>query len=168
MNALMDHKHALLLEHAGLRGQAAGATNLVMALLHTAARIDRACAAQLATFDLTEGRLSVMLVVASNEGATPALIADRLGITRAAVTGLLDGLERQGFVVRQSSATDRRSSTISLTESGSATLERVSPIYGEWLTALTAGIDESAARATLSTLNALQRNVETFKPGAAQ
>ncbi|GAA2843068.1 MarR family winged helix-turn-helix transcriptional regulator [Leucobacter komagatae] len=164
----MDHKHALLLEHAGLRGQAAGATDLVMALLHTAARIDRACAAQLATFDLTEGRLSVMLVVASHEGATPALVADRLGITRAAVTGLLDGLERQGFVTRQGSATDRRSSTISLTESGSATLERVSPIYGEWLSALTAGIDDSAASAALATLDALQRNVEAFRSGAAQ
>lgn len=167
MNALMDHKHALLLEHAGLRGQAGGATDLLMALLHTAARIDRACAAQLATFDLTEGRLSVMLVVASNGGTTPAVIADRLGITRAAVTGLLDGLERQGFVTRQSSATDRRSSTISLTESGSAALERVSPVYGEWLTALTGGIDEVAASAALSTLDALQRNVEAFRPGAA-
>ncbi|GAA1566902.1 MarR family winged helix-turn-helix transcriptional regulator [Leucobacter aridicollis] len=178
MNSLLDHKHTLLLEHAGLSdargssadGNIAGGNNaeLVMALLHTASRIDRACAAQLAAFELTEGRLSVLLVTARHPGATPAFIADSLGVTRAAVTSLLDGLERQAYIMRRSSASDRRSSSIELTQSGSAALERIAPLYGDWLTALSRGIAPTDARATLAALDALHRNLDALDAEGAR
>lgn len=184
MNSLLDHKHTLLLEHAGLSdahgsstdsdiaGGSAGAVGnnaeLVMALLHTASRIDRACAAQLAAFELTEGRLSVLLVTARHPGATPAFIADSLGVTRAAVTSLLDGLERQAYIMRRSSASDRRSSSIELTQSGSAALKRIAPLYGDWLTALSRGIAPTHARATLAALDAFHRNLDALDAEGAR
>lgn len=192
MNALMDHKHSLLLEHAGLSrpggddsddgpgtdpgtgsgdnspdgngpiDKAAQNAALVMSLLHTAARIDKACAAELASFDLTEARLSVMLVVAREPKATPAFIASSLGVTRAAVTGLLDGLERQEYITRRGSASDRRSSAITLTSAGSAALDGLAPRYRDWLTALSAGITQADTRATFTALGILQQNVQAL------
>ena len=174
MKSLMDHKHELLLAHAGLAcdpesAQAPAAPEagptpeagpaLVMALLRTAALIDRACAAELGEYDLTEGRLSVLLVVASDPGATPAAIADQLGISRAAVTGLVDGLERQALIERQTVPGDRRSTAIALTPAGQDALDRIGPAYGSWLRQLADGVSPAAAGETAATLAVIQRNL---------
>lgn len=168
MTSLIDHKHALLLAHAGLAGDASGpdpgpeagsvaGAALIMALLRTSALIDRACAAELSAFDLTEGRLSVLLAIdARGADATPARIADELGISRAAVTGLIDGLARQELVARQASSTDRRSTSVALTEAGRDALDRIGPVYGSWLRELAAGVSPAAARGTIAALTAVQ------------
>lgn len=180
MTSLIDHKHSLLLAHAGLAPRPAdspatpsathaatqGAT-LVMAVLRTTALIDRACAAELAAFDLTEGRLSVMLAVAARDADTsetdahssPARIADELGISRAAVTGLIDGLERQGLIERRAHSSDRRSTTVCLTALGRDALDRIGPIYGAWLRDLARCITPAAATGTVAALSALQEKL---------
>ena len=45
---------------------------------------------------------------------TPAVIADRLGLTRAAVTSLVDRLAASHLVVRKPVATDRRTTLVEL------------------------------------------------------
>lgn len=157
MKSLIDHKQALLLEHA--QAQNPGA-QLIMSVLHTAALIDRACAEELAQFDLSEGRLSVLLAAASPGLATPAMLAERLGVTRASITGLVDGLEKQGLVNRISNPADRRSTTIEVTASGREALDRLAPIYGAWLQQLSAGITPHMATHTVNALAAIQSNVE--------
>ncbi|MDI6024510.1 MarR family transcriptional regulator [Leucobacter sp. UT-8R-CII-1-4] len=157
MQPLMQQKHELLLRHA--RQQSEGAT-LVMALLHTAALIDRACARELAAFDLSEGRLAVLLAIANTEtSATPALVAEQLGVTRAAVTGLIDGLERQGYLARVEHPSDRRSIVLKISPEGIDALDKIGPRYGTWLDELTAGMSKNALEGALGTLSAIQRNV---------
>jgi len=46
---------------------------------------------------------------------TPAELAEAAGVTRATMTGLIDTLERDGFVTRESDPNDRRMMTVSLT-----------------------------------------------------
>ncbi|MFC6356325.1 MarR family winged helix-turn-helix transcriptional regulator [Luethyella okanaganae] len=152
----MDQKHELLLEHA--RQQSKGA-RVVMALLHTASLIDRACATELSKFDLSEGRLSVLLAAAKSRGATPAFLAEQLGITRAAITGLVDGLERQGLIRRSAHPADRRSMTIEVTVPGQEVLDRLVPIYGAWLQELSTGISTEAADDALDVFAAIQHSL---------
>lgn len=157
MQPLMQQKHELLLRHAQQHGE--GAT-LVMALLHTAALVDRACSRELAAFELSEGRLAVLLAVANAETtATPALVAEQLGITRAAVTGLIDGLERQGYLARVVHPSDRRSIVLTISSAGTEALDKIGPRYGAWLGELSAGISSNALEGALATLAAIQRNV---------
>ena len=89
-----------------------------------------------ATFDvcfshygLSEGRFGVMMLLrTSSEGTlAPSELAERLNVTRGTITGLLDGLERTGLVVRQANAEDRRMLTVCLTQKGRELLERVIP-----------------------------------------
>lgn len=47
---------------------------------------------------------------------SPASIAEHLGYDRPTMTGIIDRLVRQGFVLRESNPSDRRSQTITLTE----------------------------------------------------
>lgn len=161
----MQQKHELLLRHAQHSGESA---KLVMALLHTAALIDRACAQELAAFELSEGRLALLLAVANAEElATPALVATQLGVTRAAVTGLIDGLERQHLLERVANGTDRRSIVLHLTETGRSVLNQIGPRYGEWLAVLSAGVDDDAVKRSLAALTAIQRNIANLEGGSA-
>lgn len=74
------------------------AARLVMTVLTTARRIDAACAELLARHDLLEGRLAALLAVSAEPGVTPRVLGDRLEVTSATVTGLLDRLERDRLV----------------------------------------------------------------------
>lgn len=153
----MQQKHELLLQHA--KQQSDGA-RLIMALLNTASMIDRACASELSAFELSEGRLAVLLAVANaEEAATPAFVAEQLGVSRAAITGLIDGLERQQLLQRAANGADRRSIVLHLTNTGRAVLDRIGPRYGEWLAALSDGIEGDALGGALAALGAIQRNV---------
>ena len=58
---------------------------------------------------------------------TPAELADRTGVTRATITGLVDTLERAGLVTRTPHPDDRRMMSIGLTKEGEKTLAQIMP-----------------------------------------
>src|SRR3954447_12637478 len=92
-----------------------------------------------------QGRFNLMMIVAHCAHKLPAAadLADCTGVSRATVTGLLDGLEREGLIERHSDPTDRRMVRIKLTRSGEALLERVRPAYFRWLTRILEPLNES-------------------------
>jgi DNA-binding MarR family transcriptional regulator len=49
---------------------------------------------------------------------SPSELGERLIVTRSTVTGLLDSLERRGYVTRSANPDDRRSVTVELTPAG--------------------------------------------------
>jgi DNA-binding MarR family transcriptional regulator len=55
--------------------------------------------------------------------SSPGLLARRLLVTPAVITGLVDRLERQGYVRREAQADDRRRLRLVLTKSGRAVCE---------------------------------------------
>jgi len=67
--------------------------------------------------DISLRQLAVLEQIASN-GATPGEIARSLSVTPAVITGLIDRLERRGFVRRLDSQFDRRRVHLELTVSG--------------------------------------------------
>lgn len=82
--------------------------------------------------DITPGRFTVlMLLYDKMEGKplpqTPADLAERAGVTRATITGLVDALERDGLVTREPDSGDRRMMLVHLTPKGREMLERVLP-----------------------------------------
>jgi DNA-binding MarR family transcriptional regulator len=63
----------------------------------------------------------VLLALAAPPGTTPftaGQLAQRLGMDRPKLTGLIDGLERRGLVVRSRDRGDRRRILLTLTPSG--------------------------------------------------
>lgn len=65
-------------------------------------------------------RLRAMLSLAANdEGwAEMTVVANAIGLTTAAMTGLADGLCTRGLAVRRTSEGDRRKINLSLTDAG--------------------------------------------------
>lgn len=102
--------------------------------LSLASNIDRDCASQLAVHDLSEGRFVLLFLLdASGEGVAPKVLAEQAGITRATVTGLLDGLERDGLVERHANIEDRRALNIQLTSKGKFMAKKVFDQHSRWI-----------------------------------
>ena len=78
----------------------------------------------LAPLDLDVIRYSILETIAANAGITQIAVAGALGIERARMVGLLDGLQGAGLIVRQRSSTDRRAHALHLTPTGRAILKR--------------------------------------------
>ncbi len=63
-------------------------------------------------------RQLAMLYLIQSGTASPAMLADQLGISRAVVTGLLDRMEERGLVRREPDPSDRRRLRIAITPAG--------------------------------------------------
>ena len=85
----------------------------------------------LAAFDIRPAQFSVLVVIEANPGLSQADLAETLGIERARLVRLLDGLEKRGLTRRQPSPIDRRSHALFLTEAGEAALKRIKALAAE-------------------------------------
>ncbi|HVT79962.1 MAG TPA: MarR family transcriptional regulator [Phycisphaerae bacterium] len=110
--------------------EAASGAAFVM-LLRVASDMLAATDAYLEEHKLSQGRFVVMMLLyrVIETPQNPCTLAEKAGVTRASMTGLLDGLEREGHVARETAAKDRRMMDVSLTPRGKKYLESVMPGY---------------------------------------
>ena len=107
----------------------AAATECAMNLVLTADLLVKRIAEQVHSFDLTPASALVLSMLADSAlSLSPNEIADRLIITRATVTGLVDSLERRGYVLRRPHQSDRRMILVEITEKGRQVAEAFRPI----------------------------------------
>jgi DNA-binding MarR family transcriptional regulator len=85
----------------------------------------------LAAHDIRPAQFSVLVVVEANPGLSQADLADTLGIERARLVRLLDGLEKRGVLRREGSPVDRRSHALFLTEAGEKALQPIKALAAE-------------------------------------
>jgi DNA-binding MarR family transcriptional regulator len=113
-------------------------------LLRVATDLSLALDTCLSKHDLLQGRWWVLILLMREESttSTPSILANKLGVTRATMTGLLDGLEQSGLVTRVFAKEDRRSVKIRLTSAGQAKLDVVMPDYYRRLRQCMQGLDE--------------------------
>jgi DNA-binding MarR family transcriptional regulator len=119
----------------------ARATTCAMNLVFTADLLVKRIASLLQPFDLSPGSALVLSILADSESPLPPnKIADRLIISRASVTGLIDSLERRGYVQRRPHLSDRRMLLVELTDTGRHVAHAFRPIVHHqqkvWLEAL--------------------------------
>lgn len=100
-------------------GASPRATEAVMNLVRTADLLVKHIADLIRPFGLTPSSGLVLGILADAQSPLPPhQIAERLIISRATVTGLLDSLERRGYVRRLPHSSDRRMLLIELTDAG--------------------------------------------------
>jgi MarR family 2-MHQ and catechol resistance regulon transcriptional repressor len=119
----------------------AKATECAMNLVLTAELLEKRITSLLLPFNLSPATGLVLGILADSETPlSPNNIADRLIISRASVTSLLDSLEKRGFVKRKPHLSDRRMLLVELTDSGRRVANQFRPIVHQqekvWLNAL--------------------------------
>lgn len=102
-------------------------TNLI--ILDFAKTVTSAIEAHFARYNLSQARFAILMLLSTyaEQQWTPAKLANALGSTKATITGLLDVLERDGFIERKSNPNDRRSSQVVMTKKGQSRLHKLLP-----------------------------------------
>lgn len=100
-----------------------------LTLLKVAAELHGALGQHFSRYDLSQGRFVVLIMLHTTPGGEMCCsdIADSVGVSRATMTGLLDGLERDGLIRRLDHREDRRRVTIALTAEGRRFLDKILP-----------------------------------------
>jgi DNA-binding MarR family transcriptional regulator len=91
-----------------------------------------------------------------NGAMSPSELGERLIVTRATVTGLVDSLERPGYVRRSPNPADRRSLMIEITPQGLDVVKEVRTRIHRHEKALLAGFSGDELRAYIAQLHRIQ------------
>ena len=100
-----------------------------MSFMCLVTEIDRQVSRHLERHGLSKTRFSTLRTLYHHPDRclTPAELADGIGVTRAAMTTVLDGLEGRELVARERRAGDRRLVYVCLTAEGAAFLDKILP-----------------------------------------
>lgn len=118
MDLKRHRRDEALLEEAHKRGNVdAGAVESLQVLLSAADLVRGAVDRFLARYGLSRGRFYLLLLLLNEtEGLQPSSLAEGAGVRRATISGLLDGLEKDGLVRRMGDSQDRRAQRIQATQ----------------------------------------------------
>lgn len=145
-------------------GASPKATEAAMNLVRTADLLVKRIADLVEPFGLSPSSgLALGILADAGSPLPPNQIAERLIISRATVTGLLDSLERRGYVRRTPHSSDRRMLLIELTDAGRQVAQEFRQVVHqnekEWLAAL----DEQEQDRLIEFLHCLQATLADSK-----
>jgi DNA-binding MarR family transcriptional regulator len=81
-----------------------------------------------AGFNVTSEQWMILILLWGEDGRSPHQISDIIGKDRAAVTRLIDGLEKRNLVVRMNDKKDRRQKQVYLTSQGKSMEQNLIPL----------------------------------------
>jgi len=135
------------------------ATEAVMNTIRTADQLFDRIGRLLRPLDVSAAGGLVLGILRDHGQLSPSELGDRLIVTRATVTGLLDSLERRGFVRRSANPADRRSLLVEITPAGLTVLQELRTIVHRnemaWLDVLS----DADLRTYIDLLHRIQENL---------
>ncbi|MBC7365786.1 MAG: MarR family transcriptional regulator [Undibacterium sp.] len=99
---------------------------------------------------------------------TPAELADAAGVTRATMTGLIDTLERDGFVKREPDPDDRRMMSVRLTPKAEEFLRKFLPEHFQITAKLMRTLTESERKTLVQLLNKISQQASVMLGAASE
>jgi len=87
-------------------------------------------------------------------------LSQRMMVTGGNVTGITDGLEREGLVVREVDAADRRVFHVKLSAEGQRQFRRMAAEHEQWVVAMFEGISEKRKNQLVELLGELKRHIQ--------
>lgn len=134
-------------------------------LLRVGTDLSQALNRYLVGYDLLQGRWWVLLLLMreDNLSSTPSVLAEKAGVSRATMTGLLDGLLRDKLISRVHAKHDRRQIQIRMTGLGQAKLDEIMPGYYQRVNQLMQGLSESEAIHLISLLQKIYQQRYVFE-----
>jgi DNA-binding MarR family transcriptional regulator len=97
----------------------------------TVRKVTKAYREEIALYGLTHGQFFMIVAIMEEEGLLPSELADKTAQDRATTTGLLDRLEKDGWIERRADKADRRSLRICLTPDAKKHREPILKLFEE-------------------------------------
>ena len=111
-------------------------------------------------FDVTLPQFDVLSELDhAGQQLTMSHLSEKLMVSNGNVTGVVDRLERNGYVTRQASPTDRRVQHILLTDAGRNKFQEMATIHEQWVKELFNDLDADKLEKLLELLNTTRASV---------
>jgi len=135
--------------------------NVILTLKRTAADLENVMSGYCKPYDLSPGRLNVIMVLNSQVDQTMALseIGDYLVVSRPNITGLIDGLVEDGLVKRISHPDDRRMVLAQLTEQGKDFIRKFVPRHHRAIGSAMAPMSKQEKRQLVQLLDKVRSHI---------
>ena len=114
--------------------------------------------------NLSQGRFLTLIVMNRNpnDAVSPSYLADKIGVRRATMTGLLDRLERDGLIERMAGHPDRRKIGVQITSNGLRVLADLLPDYYRNIAKIMAMLNEKERLDLMSLLGKVNQGLSTL------
>ena len=137
------------------------ATEVLINLIRTDSLVTTALTRRFRRYGLSLSGFNALVILRqAPDGVNPHEIADRLLVTRAAVTAILDALEAKGLVRRDRSGNDGRMSLIAITAAGKKLLDGLLPEHFAAERAMASALSANEKELLVSLLGRLQLHLE--------
>jgi len=163
-------KNQALIKHSlDRQGIDTNAIETLVTLQGSLNHINEALENFLSRFGLSQGKFTILiLLLDAKEGMQPSKLAADAGVTRATITGLLDGLERDGLIKREHDQGDRRTLTVRMTPVAMGVMEGVLGEYyrkiGRWIGSVSGGGRRTLVGALSNILDRIDENTDEPLP----
>ncbi|WP_169832984.1 MarR family winged helix-turn-helix transcriptional regulator [Geosporobacter ferrireducens] len=107
----------------------------------------------------TKFNVLVILYKGDESGMILSEIGERMLVTKGNITGLIDRLEKQGYVRRIRDKEDRRKVLAAITERGKAYIEEVMEAYKNWSKEMLHGVDVEEINKMVEILEKMRMNL---------
>ena len=105
----------------------------------------------------------LLLHLVIQDGRTQHELATLVGLTPPTISVTLRSMEAEGYITRQSHATDQRITLVYLTDLGRATNERMREFATHYDDEIMCGISDEERKITLYVLNRMRENLEKVR-----
>jgi DNA-binding MarR family transcriptional regulator len=132
-------------------------------LLACANRIETALQRKIVgAFGITLARFDLLAQLERAGGVlTMTDASKRMMVTNGAITGLVDRLAQEGFVVREPHPKDRRTIFVRLTDPGRGRFLEMAREHEGWVASLLSGLDSQGKERLFASLGALKRQLDS-------
>lgn len=142
------------------------ATQASLVLLRVASDVIAAMDEELAGHGISQGRFTILMLLENcpkenDKRLSPSDLAEMSGVSRASISGLLDGLEKSGMVRRDADQRDGRGRPVSITTKGKRFLEKMLPAHFTWLARVMQNLSQKERRQLIHLVGKIDPNVRT-------
>lgn len=137
------------------------ATEAMLLFLRTSSNIFRVSTQRYEQYGISSGKFALLILLYryQDTGLLATELAERAGITKATVTGLIERMERDGLVSRQDHPSDRRMSIIHLTDEGTSLMNDLLPIHFTSTSRIMSHLSEAEREVLLGLMQKIQLGI---------
>lgn len=120
----------------------------------------KALARELEPHGILTSQWSVLRILWGASGLTQVELAERMRVEKASLTGVLEGMEKKGLIVRTRNLKDRRKINITLTKTAEKLKDKILPCAARINSRASRGMSAAEVAALRASLTTLIQNLE--------
>ena len=147
-------------EELKLKGPISGANHeALLNVIRTAGMLQKLSDRFFSQFGVTDAQFNLLVILkdSGGEGLSQQELSQHLIVTKSNVVGLVDRLEKAGYLRREANSTDRRCNRIVLTPEGQELVGRVEKIYLEEVDRMMNVLSDDQKEALISVMDQLRQ-----------